>query len=117
MRMFVKVLGPPYIDAIKALEKIALETPEVCVMNTILMHGNPYLDSLDWIYNYFKGLGNVSYQRCSRIISEHRQLLGEHDFFYEWFQEPSKAQLEDLIEKMDEALKPIGAMYTIKMTQ
>ena len=114
--MFVKVIGPPYLEAIRALEKIALDTPEICIMNTILMHGNPYLDSLDWIYNYFKGLGKVSYQWCARIISKHGQLLGDFDFFYEWFQEPSLEQINEMIRIMDEALKPLGAMYTIKIS-
>ena len=113
MRSYIKILGPPYAEAIHSLEKIALDVPQVCIMNTILLHGNPFLDSLDWVYNYMKNLGDVEYEKCGRIISKHGQLLGEYDFFFEWFQEPSREQINELMEKIDDALKPLGAHYSI----
>lgn len=117
MKAFIKIYGPPYLEAIRALEKIAVETPEVCIMNTILLHGNPFLDSIDWVYNYLKGLGKVSYERCGKIISGSWETLGEYDFYYEWFMPPSRAQVEDLVKRMDEALKPLGARYTVTLSQ
>ena len=113
MKTYIKIYGPPYLKAIRVLEKIALETPEVCIMNTILLHGNPYLDSIDWVYNYFKGLGKVSYERCGRLISSSRD-LGEEDFLFEWFVEPSPDQIKELLLKIDESLKALGAWYSVR---
>jgi hypothetical protein len=113
MKTYIKIYGPPYLEAIRALEGIAIDMPEVCVMSSMLLHGNPLLDSIDWIYNYFKNLGEIEYERCDKIISESGQTLGEYDFFYEWFQEPSMEQLENLFNRIDEALKPLGTRYTV----
>jgi len=47
------------------------------------------------------------------LISKSGERLGEYDFFYEWFTEPKLDQLNGLIEKIDEALTPLGCRYTI----
>lgn len=110
---YVKIIGPPYEESIHMLERISLDMPEVCIMNTILLHGNPVLDSLDWIYNYMKNWGDVKYEECDRIISDSGHSLGDYDFYFEWFQEPSMEQLNKLTGKIDDALNETGARYTI----
>jgi len=67
------------------------------------------------ISDYFAPVSDspVSVERCSNIISGSGQVLGEYDFFFEWFKDPSTEQLNDLIEKIDTALAPVGCRYTI----
>jgi hypothetical protein len=55
----------------------------------------------------------ISVERCGSIISESGEKLGEYDFFFEWFTEPTMVQVYDLLEKIDEALAPLGCKYTI----
>jgi hypothetical protein len=39
--------------------------------------------------------------------------LGEYDFVFEWTSKPSLKKIEDLIERVDEALAKVGVMYTM----
>ncbi len=112
---YIKIYGPPVLKAIRELEKIAVDMPEVCIMDSIL-----YSNYEDMIYDpeytsgYFSGIPvKISYKRCSTIISKSGEKLGEYDFFYEWFTEPTMDQLNGLIEKIDEVLTPLGCRYTI----
>ena len=131
--MFVRVLGPPYIDAIRALEKIALDTPEVCIMNTIISRSIPDYIAQDigfapvrsptgpqdpriagWASSYFSSSEvSVPVERCVNIISRSGESLGEYDFFFEWFKDPTAEELNSLLEKIDNALTPLGCRYTI----
>jgi hypothetical protein len=36
MKSYVKIVGPPLLEAIKALEKMAIDMPEVCIMDTVI---------------------------------------------------------------------------------
>ena len=112
MRSYIKIYGPPVLKAIKALEKVAIDVPEVCIMDTIIEHSGPLL-GVSGVFNYFSSLGNVTRERCDKIISRSGESLGEYDFYFEWFTEPTMEQLNDLIEKIDEALTPLGCRYTI----
>ncbi len=110
---FIKIYGPPVLKAIQELEKIAVNMPEVCIMDTIIEnlpdHTNP-----DYVANYFESIPTeVEVERCSNIISKSGEKLGEYDFFFEWFTEPNFEQLKDLIQKIDEAIAPTGCRYTI----
>jgi hypothetical protein len=89
MRSYIKLSGPPVLKAIKELEKLAIQMPQVCVMDTIIA------------------------ERCGKIVSKSGEMLGDHDFFFEWFKNPNQAELNDLIQKIDEALAPLGCRYTI----
>ncbi len=64
-------------------------------------------------YDYFMELGEVSEERCENIISKSGEKLGDHDFFFEWFKKPNMNELNELIKKIDTALKPLGTQYTI----
>ena len=116
MRSFIKIYGPPLLKAIKALEKIAIDVPKVCMMNTRISDAIP--SSIDFretesVMSYFQPLGDITITRCESIISKSGEMLGQYDFFFEWLTEPTMDQLNDLVEKIDEALAPLGCRYTI----
>ena len=110
--------GPPLLKSIKVLEKIALDMDEVCIMNTVIETAAPSAEpggggvSQSWVTSYFSSLG-MSAERCNNIISKSAEMLGEYDFFFEWFTKPTMEQLNKLIEKIDEALTPLGCRYMI----
>ena len=112
------------MKALKALEKTAIDFPEVCIMSSSIEAGLPgYVDdvpatdiglsSVSGIMSYFGGPETITEERCDSIISKSGESLGEYDFYYEWFQEPTMEQLTMLIEKIDEALAKVGVKYTI----
>ena len=113
VKSYIKIYGPPTLKAIKELEKVALGTPEVCIMDTIIAVQTPRFDSEEAVNDYFSPVGEITKERCSNIISKSGETLGEYDFFYEWFTEPNMDQLNDVIERIDEALAPLGCKYTI----
>lgn len=114
MRSFIKIYGPPILKALKALEKIAVETPEVCIMDTIISQSMPSFSDVTGTMEYFSSLPTeITVERCNNIISESGEMLGQYDFFFEWFTEPTMDQLNELVEKIDEALAPLGCKYTI----
>src|SRR3990170_4069031 len=99
-RSYVKIYGPPVLKAIKALEKIAIDMPQVCIMDTII--AQPTMSSRDFpssrealepsggYMQYFSLLGDIKEERCSKIVSKSGEMLGEHDFFFEWFKKPTQ---------------------------
>jgi len=113
MRSYIKIYGPPVVKAIKALEKVAIDAPEVCIMDTFIEAYMPAFDSREGTMGYFSGLGEIPIERCDKIISKSGEMLGEYDFYFEWFKEPTLTELNDFIEKIDEALAPLGCRYTI----
>lgn len=116
---FVKIYGPPVLKSIKALERIAVDMPEVCIMDSVIAGSPDYVTDFsdpDYTADYFASLPDVvevDVERCSNIISKSGERLGDHDFFFEWFAEPTMDQLNQLIEKIDETLAPLGCRYTI----
>ena len=122
MITYVKIYGPPALRTVRALEKIALDMPQVCIMDMPLLMtmrevGNQTTDanwpiSLKAIRDFF-GVDDLAQERCETIISKSSRSLGEYDFFFEWLETPTSDQYYDLIEKIDEAVKPIGSRYTV----
>jgi hypothetical protein len=126
MISYVKIYGPPLLTALKALEKIAIDMPEVCIMDTTIQSavGAPEIpgasfgaadisfDTPEGVMSFF-GVDDISEERCNTLISKSGESLGEYDFYFEWFTKPTVAQVEDLIEKIDEALAPLGVKYTL----
>lgn len=121
MKSYIKLYGPPLAVALKALRKVALDFPEVCVMDSGIkavvsaprVSGGGSLDSVSMVMDFFGGPDAISEERCETIISKSRESVGKYDFYYEWFKKPSIAQIEALIVKIDEALTPVGVRYTI----
>jgi hypothetical protein len=116
LKALIRLYGPPYTQAIKALEKIAVESPHICLMNPLLLHEDPYIRAADWVYNYFKAWGNVTYERCQNILAEEKHLEG-YDFVFVWMVKPEQGYVNELINKIDAALKPLGTMYTFTLKQ
>ena len=122
MKSYIKIIGPPIGKTIKALEKIAVDMPEVCIMSipieaSIGIKGagfaSPFgsLDSIDNINSHFEA--EMPEERCNNIISKSGESLGEYDFYFEWFKTPPMESVVLLIEKIDDAVKKTGAKYTI----
>ena len=126
MRSYIKIYGPPILEAIKELEKIAVDMPEVCIMDYVIARDlspeiakevtgttvQPVGTSVSGFFMQRTGVA-VPIKRCHSIISKHGQKLGEYDFFFEWYEDPEASQLMNLIGKIDEALTPLGCRYTI----
>ena len=126
MRSYIKIFGSPILEAIRELEKVAIDMPEVCVMDQVILKdlspriardiGGDAVGTVDVAVSGFfmQRTGVVvPVKRCHSIISKHGLKLGEYDFFFEWHEEPDASQLNTLIEKIDKALKPLGCLYTI----
>ena len=121
MKSYVKIYGPPLGKAIKALEKVAIDLHNVCVWDTIMALSPEFIKYGDGshtdiaadVTGYFAGLGEVPIERCSTIISKSGEALGEYDFYFEWFKKPTTDELNSLIDKVDEALAPLGVKYTL----
>jgi len=124
MRSYIKVMGPPLLEAVRELERIAVDMPQVCVMDEAIMLdvprnvardiGQPF-EYPEYVSGFFTRRTGVSVktERCRSIISEAREALGEYDFFYEWFEKPSLGQINQLVERIDAALGPLGCLYSI----
>ncbi len=113
MISYIKIYGPPVLQAIRALEKMAIDMPEVCIMDTII-HTNIPHDPEDMVdYFSYIGVGQIPRERCDKLISKSGEKMGEYDFFFEWFKDPSQKELNELLEKVDKTLAPLGCRYTI----
>jgi hypothetical protein len=126
LRSYIKIYGPPILKALKELEKIAIDMPEVCIMDYAIQEyispsiardlgGRTVEIHDDAISGFFMRRTGVAIpvKRCHSIISKYGQKLGEFDFFFEWHEKPETSQINNLIEKIDEAFEPLGCLYTI----
>ena len=126
MKSYIKIFGPPHLKVLIELEKIAVDMPQVCIWDTLISRDIPsHLAKdvggmtvkrarADWVGTYYeKHSVVVPVERCQSIISSSGDILGEYDFFYEWLEGPSMEQLKLLIEKIDDALEPLGCRYTL----
>jgi hypothetical protein len=116
VKSFIKIYGPPILEAIKALEAVAVDMSKA----TSLKFSHKCLpypaesNSRDWDA-YLKNMERT-YVDCYepvRLISEGHQQLGEYDFFFDWAEKPTMGKIEDLLGKIDESLKDLGCRYTI----
>jgi hypothetical protein len=122
---YIKIIGPPVLKAVKELEKIAIDMPEVCIMNNKILtdipsgiaediggESIPYEEIVS--RHFFRRTGvKLPIKRCHNIISNSGKTLGEYDFFFEWFEPPNTTKILTLINNIDEALSSIGCRYTI----
>lgn len=113
MKSYIKIYGPPVLKAIQKLQALAIETPEVCIMDTIIANDIPRFMERDQVMRYFEQYGQISVERCDNLISASRGTLGEYDFVYDWFTPPTGDQVNELIGKIDETLADLGCKYTI----
>lgn len=120
MKSYIKIYGPPVFNAIKILEKIAVDMPQICIMDTLINNSPIIYGSGDYTQDaristsdYFGEFSDISVERCNTIISISGEELGDNDFYFEWFKKPTIDELNDLIKRIDKALEPIGVKYTI----
>jgi hypothetical protein len=116
MKSYIKIFGPPVLKSLRALEALAVETPTVCIMDTIMAQELPQLGQADAVMDFFSHAGEITVERCDNIISKSGGELGEYDFYFEWFVPPTQDQINELIQNVDDALSPLGARYTITTT-
>ena len=137
MKSFLKIYGPPLLQALMELEKIAIKMPDVCMMSSpIALHlpkelvkdmsgysgyenGPRYADSElpEFAWNFFSSSRSeliVSREICENILSNSGIELGKYDFYFEWRKKPSSKNIEELIHEIDIALEPLGCRYTIE---
>ena len=118
-RSYIKIYGPPVLKAIRALEKVAIDMPEVSIMDSLIevllgFTGATRPVRTDLIVNYFSTIIHFpNSQRYEKIISKSGMKVGEYDFYFEWLKNPTLGELHDLIEKIDAAFRPLGCKYTI----
>lgn len=127
-RSYIKLYGPPVLEAIRTLEKVSVEIPEVSIMNMIVwreiarkiaigLRESPVgfmVMMAELAMNYYASSGiSLPSERSSSILSKSGESLGEYDFFFEWSKKPDREQLNKLIEKIDEELARLGCTYTI----
>jgi hypothetical protein len=102
LRSYIKIYGPPTHGAIKALEKISVEIPYVCIMNTgirmrilestlgvaeklMLTPLQTYAMVAELAMKHFEASGiTLPTDRRISIISSLIESLEEYDFFFEW---------------------------------
>ena len=113
MKSFIRIYGPPLLKAMRALEKLAISTSEVCIMDPMIDLAAPQFNTQEGIMNYFSAAGGIPEQRCRTILTKSGIKLGDYDFVFDWFKEPKIEQINILIEQIDEALAPLGVQYTI----
>ncbi len=113
MKSYVRIYGPPLLKALRALEKLAANMPEVCIMDTMIEASLPQFNTRDGVRNYFAAIDDITEKRCETIISKSGVKMGDFDFVFEWFKEPKSEEVNQLIERIDEALAPLGVKYTI----
>lgn len=118
MRSYIKIYGPPILKAMKSLEKVAFDMPDVCIMDMLIETSLMPLDSDEAAYTYFNdSFGStqepIPLEGCSKIISKSGVKVREFDFYFEWAVNPTQEELNKLIEKIDSALMPLGCNYKI----
>ena len=113
MRSYVRIYGPPLLKAMRELEKLAISTSEVCIMDSMIETAAPQFNTQEGIMNYFSAVGGIPEKRCGTILAKSGIKMVDYDFVFEWFKEPKVEQLNMLIEQIDEALAPLGVKYTI----
>ena len=116
MKSYVKIYGPPLLKALRVLEKIAIESPRVKIRSfyDTITPSPPLATYEAEMGAFFTGMGvTLPKEQTVLLISDSGRTLGDYDFYFEWGQDPSWRDIQDLIEKMDEALTPLGCKYTI----
>ena len=129
MKTYVKIYGPPLLEALDALQKIAEEMPKVTHYH--LLAGYEGVPVYPYGAGTYAGVSPavppqpIPAVAATRVptgaieaathpaISKSGYTLGEYDFFFEWREEPTWNEIRDLIAKIDKALSPLGCRYTL----
>jgi hypothetical protein len=96
MKSYIKIVGPPMVKAIEALQAIAEKSPRTTI--------KAYYDVT---------MIPVESTKVVKLISASGHTLGDYDFFFEWARDPTWEDVKDLVSKIDKAFEPLGCKYTI----
>jgi len=127
---YVNIVGKSKEKAMEALRDLSVDMPEVCVMDKAIYSqlreaypierggfiyepSQSMMNLDDGILTLFRGTERVGHFNCDQVISGKTEMLGEEDFFFEWSKVPSKDQINELKDKIENALKPFDVKYTI----
>jgi hypothetical protein len=115
LKTYVRIYGPPLMEALDELQKIA--------------GGMPKVTHYHFMANYMPlpfpeptvsgGPGAilpspaVPKKVTEPLISKSGHTLGDHDFFFEWTEDPSWDQMRELVSKIDKAFTRLGCKYTL----
>ncbi len=103
MKTYIKIYGPPIIDALRALEEVAREFSK----------RHPGIKYFHYLSLLEAGVSPEEVRERRGLISESGWSLGDYDFYFEWTRPPTFEELNELIELIDKALSKVGCEYTI----
>jgi hypothetical protein len=118
LKSYVKISGPPLMEALGELQKIAGTMPKVTHYHFLVGYaGVPPVAGLEALSAGMGtgGLGGtvVREKVTDSSISKSGHTLGEYDFFFEWKEDPTWNEMCDLISKIDKAFTKLGCKYTL----
>lgn len=115
MKSYVKIFGPPLGKALIALEKVAVQMSMVTTMRFkhILIDPSISFERSDDAPMLPMQNIPISTLEKQKLISKASHAFGEFDFFFEWGIEPNYQQVCELINKIDDALAPLGCNYSL----
>lgn len=114
MKSYIKIYGPPLLKALSELEKVAGEMSGIAFYYHYILGFIPIGRSTSAPSDEeLLGIGEKYKTQSKALVSKSGYTLGDFDFFFQWEKEPDGQQLRDLIEKIENALAPLGCKYTI----
>lgn len=114
MKTYVKIYGPPLGEALDELQKIAGEMPKISHYHFLVGYvGAPVgLGVVGEAYPSPR-VPDVGEKVTHPLISKSGHTLGDHDFFFEWKDEPTWKEMRELISKIDKAFTQLGCKYAL----
>jgi len=114
MKTYVKIHGPPLMEALNELQKIAGDMPKITHYHFLAGYaGAPVgLGMVGENYPYPRA-PDVGEKVTHPLISKSGHTLGDHDFFFEWKDDPTWDEMRELISKIDKAFSKLGCKYTL----
>ena len=115
-RSYIKIYGPPVATALRKLEQVAVDmSKKTTIRHLSTITPSPMTFPMDEDTYGAMLLPHVNLPTSEKVqlISHAAMALGDYDFFFEWEREPTKAQVNELIEMIHAALAECKCMYTI----
>ena len=134
-KSYIKLYGPPVMEGLQALEKIALSITSkdnslsyyhACLpREAISAWQAPTEDPMMRYDDYMQRYYNMYNEDCvllykglekevkNKLISKSGHTLGEYDFYFEWIIEPKDKDLFNLIKIIDTEMKTLNLRYSI----
>jgi hypothetical protein len=122
LKTYVKIYGPPLMEALDELQKIAAKMPKITQYHFLVAYsgapfasygGTPLGEPNPVDAALVPGSTSTVEKVKEPLISKSGHTLGEHDFFFEWSEEPTWHEMRELISKIDKAFSRLGCKYTL----